>query len=105
MSRSRSHQIEAIEELNDAALLRLAFQVNQALELRGLPDVSFKEGFKAGFIAALRDENWGPGQVWTDEEAAELFAELERQFVGEPVQAACAALSDPSQTAFQPPAS
>lgn len=102
MPRSRSQQIE---EMNDAALLRLASQVNQALELRGLPDVSFKEGFKAGFLAALRDENWGPGQVWTDEEAAELFAELERQFVGDPVQAACAGLGDPSQAAFQQPAS
>ncbi|MBU1740410.1 MAG: hypothetical protein KKC37_02615 [Proteobacteria bacterium] len=44
------------------------------------PNESYVAGFKDGFIAGLRDENLGPGQVWTDEEQAELFKEIDRWF-------------------------
>lgn len=69
-----------VSELNDQNLLALAGQLAQELELRGLPDVSFKQGYKAGFLAALRDENLGPGQVWEASEIEELYQDLERRF-------------------------
>ena len=52
-----------IGQLDDATLLQMAGRVCEELELRGLPDVSFKQGYKAGFLAALRDSEFGPGQV------------------------------------------
>ena len=70
----------AIKEMNDLTLMRLAKEVQEAMELRGLPDHSFKQGYKAGFLAALCDEDIGPGQVWSREEAQELYQELERRF-------------------------
>ena len=69
-----------IGELDDATLSRMAKRVSKEMELRGLPDVSFKQRYKAGFLAALRDENIGPGQVWSHEEVNDLFRELERRF-------------------------
>lgn len=67
--------------LDDNRLTRLAATVADELESRGLRNVSYVDGYKAGFIAALRDENYGPGQVWLDEEAAELFKELDGRFI------------------------
>jgi len=69
-----------VSDLNDQTLLALAGQLVQELDLRGLPDVSFKQGYKAGFLAALRDENLGPGQVWEAQEIEELYQDLERRF-------------------------
>ena len=69
-----------IGEMDAVSLMRIAGHVQREIELRGLPDVSFKQGYKAGFIAALRDEDIGPGQVWTQNESAELFKELDRRF-------------------------
>ena len=69
-----------VKKLSNHELADLAVDVVGELETRDLSDPSYIEGYKAGFIAALRDENWGPGQVWTDEEKAELFKEIERWF-------------------------
>jgi hypothetical protein len=69
-----------IGQLDDATLLQMAARVCEELELRGLPDVSFKQGYKAGFLAALRDSEFGPGQVLSLEQAKGLYAELEQRF-------------------------
>ncbi|MBU4599115.1 MAG: hypothetical protein KKA46_14985 [Proteobacteria bacterium] len=69
-----------VSDLNDSTLLALAGRVGQELELRGLPDVSFKQGYKAGFLAALRDENLGLCQVWEASEIEALYQDLERRF-------------------------
>lgn len=69
-----------IGQLDDATLIQVAGRVADELELRGLPDVSFKQGYKAGFLAALRDGDIGPGQVWGQDRAEGLFTELERRF-------------------------
>ncbi len=66
--------------LDNNALMLLAARVQQEMELRGLPDISFKQGYKAGFLSALRDEDYGPGQVWDQEEIKDLYAELDRRF-------------------------
>ena len=75
-----SKSICFIKNLNDEALLDLAAGVVEELELRGLPDVSYKEGYKRGFLYALRDSDLGPGQVWEEDEVVTLFQELERLF-------------------------
>ncbi|MBU0516840.1 MAG: hypothetical protein KJ621_18965 [Proteobacteria bacterium] len=46
----------------------------------GLRSTSYVTGFKDGFIAALRDENFGPGHTWTEKEQADLFEEIDRWF-------------------------
>ena len=69
-----------VTEMNDRALSKLAKRIARELDMRGLPDVSFKQGYKAGFLAALCDEDYGPGQVWSHEESEELFRELDRRF-------------------------
>ena len=61
-------------------LLQVAGRVCEELELRGLPDVSFKQGYKAGFLAALRDSEFDPGHVGSLEHAKALYAELEQRF-------------------------
>ena len=66
--------------LDNNALIFLAARVQQEMELRGLPDISFKQGYKAGFLAALRDGDFGPGQVWSDSEVKDLYKELDRRF-------------------------
>ena len=78
----RGHQpgLPNLKGLDNLNLTRLAAAVTAELEKRRLRDDSYVQGYKAGFLAALCDENWGPGQVWTDEEAAELFAELDKSF-------------------------
>lgn len=73
-------EVFLVSELNDQNLMTLAGRVVQEMELRGLPDVSFKQGYKAGFLAALRDENLGPGQVWEASEIEALYQDLERRF-------------------------
>jgi len=79
----RAHQpgLPELKGLDNLRLTRLAATVTAELEDRRLRDDSYVAGYKAGFLAALRDENWGPGQFWTDEETEELFAELDRPFV------------------------
>lgn len=69
-----------MSEADDNTLLQMARRMVKELELRGLPDLSFKQGYKAGFLAALRDENLGPGHVWNQKEVRELFKELDRRF-------------------------
>ncbi len=69
-----------LKSLDNLKLTRLAAAVATELEQRRLRDDSYVLGYKAGFLAALRDENWGPGQVWTDEEAEGLLLELEQLF-------------------------
>ena len=69
-----------IRDMRDAALLQMAATVQEEIELRGLPDRSFKQGYKAGFLAALCDQDYGPGQVWSHEEREGLFQELDRRF-------------------------
>lgn len=79
----RSHrQLDhhVLSGLDNLKLTRLATAVAAELEQRRLRDDSYVLGYKAGFLAALRDENWGPGQVWTDEEAEGLLIELEQLF-------------------------
>ena len=69
-----------ISDMQDAALLQMAARVQEEIELRGLPDRSFQQGYKAGFLAALCDQDYGPGQVWSHEERKGLFQELDRRF-------------------------
>lgn len=69
-----------ISDMDDATLLAAAGRMSQELELRGLPDVSFKEGYKRGFLAALKDREIGLGQVWSPELGRRLCCELERRF-------------------------
>ena len=67
-------------DADDRTVIKLAARVVAEMELRGLPDLSFKQGYKAGFLAALQDEQIGPGQVWDHDEIMELHRELDRRF-------------------------
>lgn len=69
-----------IGKMKEAALLQLAAEVQAEIELRGLPDFSFKQGYKAGFLAAMRDRQLGSGQPWSPEQTQALNAEIERRF-------------------------
>ena len=69
-----------VSDMNDHTISKLAERVCEELELRGLPDASFRQGYKASFLAALRDDRIGPGQVWNEEEAKRLRNELDRRF-------------------------
>ena len=67
-------------DADDRTVIKVAARVMAEVELRGLPDLSFKQGYKAGFLAALQDEQIGPGQVWDHDEIKELHRELDRRF-------------------------
>lgn len=69
-----------IDEMQDSALMQLAAEMQAEIELRGLPDLSFKQGYKAGFVAALRDKAKSTGQPWSPEQTQALHAEIERRF-------------------------
>jgi len=69
-----------IGEMRDAALLQLAAEVQAEIELRGLPDLSFKQGYKAGFVAAMCDKAKSMGQPWSHEETKAIHPEIERRF-------------------------
>jgi hypothetical protein len=73
-------QLMRLSDANDRTVMQVAARVAAEMELRGLPDLSFKQGYKVGFLAALQDEQFGPGQVWDDDEIKELHQELDRRF-------------------------
>ena len=73
-------QLMLLADADDRTVIKVAARVAAEMELRGLPDLSFKQGYKAGFLAALQDEQIGPGQVWDDDEIKELHMELDRRF-------------------------
>ena len=73
-------QLMLLSDADDRTVIKVAAKVAAEMELRGLPDLSFKQGYKAGFLAALQDEQIGPGQVWSKVEINELYRELDRRF-------------------------
>ena len=69
-----------LSDADDRTLIKAAARIAAEMELRGLPDLPFKQGYKAGFLSALRDEDYGPGQVWDQDEIKDLYEELDRRF-------------------------
>ena len=76
----KRERLMSLRDTDDKTLLRHAARLSEELEWRGLPDLSFKQGYKAGFLAALQDDQFGPGQVWSKKEVKKLHKELERRF-------------------------